>query len=292
MAVKVLVTGSDGFLGTHLVRALEGRGYDVFKLDKTRGHDLIVPSRWGTFLEGVDVVYHLAALADVRSGKDQPMKVFEQNTQATLFLLEMMRRHGAKRIVFTSSAAVYGDLPTVPMSEDGPMPVQTSLYGASKLAGEALLTAYARTFGFQVGIARLVQLLGPGYKHGHLWDVYQKVQTDPHHLFMDGAPDSERQYLHVADAVLGLTMLAHAAISDEPVIWNLAQNGTLKIEESVQLLLESLSLDPEIEWAGWRHAGDSEKIEVSTARADTAGWKALHGIPAAIQETAKSFSHE
>lgn len=287
--MRILVTGSDGFLGSHLCRALE-EDHDVIRLDLKRGHNLLEPRGWAPLLEGVDLVYHLAALADVRSGRDHPTRVFEQNIMATQFLLEAMRAVGVPRIVFTSSAAVYGVLPQVPMPEDGPMPVQNSLYGASKLAAEGLLTAYASTFGFQVGIVRLVQLLGPGYRHGHLWDVYEQLKANPNHLVMQSDGQSKRQYVHVLDAVDALRDMGGEFVEEGclgPLIWNVAgpDPSVYTIRQSVALACEALAVSPQIQWRdGPAWAGDPPVIHVWTT------FRGQYLIVDAIRETVLSFA--
>src|SRR5207344_2125057 len=136
----------------------------------------------GASMRGADVVYHMAANADVRFGLEHPRRDLEQNTIATFNVLEAMRANGVRRIAFSSTGSVYGEAAVIPTPEDAPFPVQTSLYGASKLAGEGLIAAYAAGFGFEGCIFRFVSILGERYTHGHVFDFYRSLRKDPTRL--------------------------------------------------------------------------------------------------------------
>ncbi len=176
---KILITGAGGFIGSNLVdRALaagaEVVGYDRFStgmeefLTNARDYvaftpvtgDMLDTERLKEAMQGVELVFHFAANADVRSGLDHPGRDFEQNTIATLNLLEAMRACGTRRIVFASTGSIYGRPTVIPTPENAPFPIQTSLYGASKLACEGLIAAYCEGFDFQAWIFRLVAILG------------------------------------------------------------------------------------------------------------------------------------
>src|SRR4030095_7899466 len=124
---------------------------------------------------GADIVFHLAAHADVRFGTEHPEKDLRQNTLATFNVLEAMRAGGIERIVFSSTGSIYGEATTIPTPEDAPFPVQTSLYGASKLACEGLIEAYCEGFGMRAWIFRFVSILGERYTHGHVFDFYRSL---------------------------------------------------------------------------------------------------------------------
>jgi UDP-glucose 4-epimerase len=127
-------------------------------------------------------VFHLAANADVKDNLLEPRKCIEQNVVATQNLLEAMRGAGVREVAFASTGAVYGETAVVPTPEDAPFPVQTSIYGTSKLAAEGLLTSYALGYGFRTWIFRFVSLLGPGYTHGHVIDFWRRLKRDPTRL--------------------------------------------------------------------------------------------------------------
>ncbi len=128
---------------------------------------------------GCDWVFHLQANADVRRGLEHPRRDLEQNTLATSNVLEAMRAEGVSRIAFSSTGSVYGEPEVFPTPEDAPFPVQTSLYAASKLAGEGLIEAYAAGYGFTGLIFRFVSILGERYTHGHVFDFFLRAQARP-----------------------------------------------------------------------------------------------------------------
>ena len=198
MFERALVTGGAGFIGSHLVDRLLGSGgrvtvYDNLStgrrrfLESAEGNpaltvivgDLFDTAGLRTAMRGHDIVFHLAANADVRMGPENPRRDLEQNTIATHNVLEAMRLTGVQRIVFASTGSVYGDPSVFPTPEDCPFPVQTSLYGAAKVAGEGLLSAYSTAFGIQAWIFRFVSILGERYQHGHVIDFYRKLRANP-----------------------------------------------------------------------------------------------------------------
>src|SRR5439155_8334621 len=140
--------------------------------------DLLNTDALRSAIAGSDMVFHLAANADVRFGTHHPFKDIEQNTIATYNVLEAMRAHGIKRIAFSSTGSVYGEASVFPTPENAPFPVQTSLYGASKLAGEGLISAYCEGFGFIGYIFRFVSILGERYSHGHVFDFSRALRED------------------------------------------------------------------------------------------------------------------
>src|SRR5205823_5590372 len=147
-------------------------------------------------LDGCDVVFHLAANADVRHGLEHPQRDLEQNTVATSTVLEAMRAAGVTSIVFASTGSIYGEPDVFPTPEDSPFPVQTSLYAASKLAGEGLISAYCHGYGFTGAIFRFVSILGERYTHGHVYDFVRSLRSDPTRLTVLGDGRQEKSYLY------------------------------------------------------------------------------------------------
>src|SRR5580698_4964544 len=198
---KAFVTGASGFIGSNLADRLLAAGFSVTGFDNfstglreflagalkhpefklVEGDILDVPALTAA-MAGCDIVFHLAANADVRFGTDHARKDLEQNTIATHNVLEAMRAAGIRRIAFSSTGSVYGEAATIPTPEDAPFPIQTSLYGASKIAGEGLISAYCEGFGFEGYIFRFVSILGERYTHGHVLDFYRQLLEHPDHL--------------------------------------------------------------------------------------------------------------
>src|SRR6266550_1227915 len=199
--MKYFVTGGAGFIGSNLVDRLVSDGHSIVAYDNCstgqaeflaeamkddrfrliKGDILDLPALTSA-MAGAEAVFHLAANADVRFGPDHPRKDLDQNTIGTFNVLEAMRVNDVRRIAFSSTGSIYGEPEIFPTPEDAPFPVQTSLYGASKLAGEGLVQAYCAGFGFQACIFRFVSILGERYTHGHVFDFYDKLRADPHHI--------------------------------------------------------------------------------------------------------------
>src|SRR5262249_18846543 len=142
---------------------------------------------------------------------EHPERDLQQNTLGTFNVLEAMRERGVRRIVFASTGSVYGEPAVFPTPEDAPFPVQTSLYAASKLAGEALIQAYCEGFGFQSHIFRFVSILGDRYSHGHVFDFFKSLRDNPGELYVLGNGEQRKSYLHVDDCIDAILLaLEHA----------------------------------------------------------------------------------
>src|SRR5262249_8532807 len=148
-----------------------------------------------------DMVFHFAANADVRFGTEHPRKDLEQNTIATFNVLEAMRANSVGRVAFSSTGSIYGEPAVFPTPEGAPFPIQTSLYGASKLAGEGLIQAYCEGFGFQAYIFRFVSILGERYSHGHVFDFYRSLRENPRELRVLGNGRQRKSYLYIHDCL-------------------------------------------------------------------------------------------
>src|SRR5207302_1491381 len=196
--MRAFITGGAGFIGSTMADRLLAEGHAVTAYDdfSTGRREFVTAalrnSRYrliegnlldsealGAAVRGHDLVFHFAANADVRRGLEHPRKDLEQNTIGTFTVLEAMRKHGLNRIVFSSTGSVYGEPAVFPTPEDCPFPVQTSLYGASKLAGEGLISAYCTGYGFPGWVFRFVSVLGERYTHGHVFDFYKQLKADP-----------------------------------------------------------------------------------------------------------------
>ena len=184
----------------------------------------------------------------------------EQNTICTANVLEAMREVGVDRILFSSTGSVYGEASVFPTPEDVAFPVQTSLYGASKLACEGLIGAYVAGFDFTAVICRFVSIMGERYTHGHLYDFYKALKADPAHLAVLGNEIQEKSYLYVQDCVEAMLHATnHHENSAGIGIYNLGTNETVIVDDSVKAIVDYLGLNPEIIHTGGRRGwvGDS-----------------------------------
>lgn len=301
---SVLVTGGAGFIGSHIVDALVSSGAKVTVLDNLRtgfrefvNRDPAVELVEGDLLdqavvdrvtEGQDFVFHMAANADVRDGLLHPRRDIEQNIIATQNLLEGMRKHGVRRIAFASSGAVYGEAEQLPTPENAPFPVQTSLYGASKVAAEGLLTAYAWGYSFETWIFRFVSMLGPRYTHGHIFDFYRKLRADPTLLEVLGDGRQQKSYLHVQDCVAAMFLaIASSAARDRIHVYNIGHEDWIAVDDSVAIICRELGVSPEIRHTGGSRGwiGDAPKILLDTSKLRALGWAPSRSLQESIVET-------
>jgi UDP-glucose 4-epimerase len=304
------VTGAAGFIGSSLVDRLLADGHSVVGWDNfstgqrsfvavalkhpayrlIEGDNLDLPALTKA-MAGCDFVFHLAANADVRFGTDHPDKDLQQNTIATYHVLEAMRANGIKRIGFSSTGSTYGEAKVIPTPEDAPFPIQTSLYGASKVAGECLIQAYCEGFGFEGYIFRFVSILGERYTHGHVFDFYRQLVAHPDHLRVLGDGTQRKSYLYIQDcisAILHVTSLELAAKATHRVeVFNLGAPEYCHVRDSIGWICEALALKPRLEFTGGDRGwiGDNPFIFLDTKKIQSTGWKAQLTIREGILRT-------
>jgi UDP-glucose 4-epimerase len=307
---NVFVTGAAGFIGSNLVDRLLADGVSVVGWDNfstgqerflenasknsrfklVRGDNLDLPALTAA-MKGCDFVFHLAANADVRFGTEHPRKDLEQNTIATFNVLEAMRANGIKRIGFSSTGSTYGEAAVIPTPEDAPFPIQTSLYGASKVAGEGLISAYCEGFGFEGYIFRFVSILGERYTHGHIFDFYKQLTEHPDWLRVLGDGSQRKSYLYVQDcidAILHVTRLNTAATAKHRTqIYNLGTAEYVQVKDSVRYICGALNLKPELRFTGGDRGwiGDNPFIFLETKKIQSTGWKPKLTIEQGIIKT-------
>jgi UDP-glucose 4-epimerase len=291
--MHAFITGGAGFIGSNLVDRLLAAGHAVTAYDNfsTGQHrfleaavqhpafrlvegDLMDLPRLTEAIAGHDVVFHLAANADVRFGTQHPRKDLEQNTIATFNVLEAMRANGVRRVAFSSTGSIYGEPEIFPTPENAPFPIQTSLYGASKLACEGLLQAYAAGFDFQVYIFRFVSILGERYTHGHVFDFYKKLLADPGYIEVLGNGRQRKSYLYVQDCIDAMLMVMEH-VHDPVNIYNLGTDEYCTVDDSLDWICEHLGVNPERRYTGGERGwiGDSPFIFLDTAKVRSLGWQ-------------------
>jgi UDP-glucose 4-epimerase len=237
------------------------------------------------------VVFHLAANADVRFGLEHPRKDLEQNTIATFNVLEAMRSNGIKKIAFSSTGSVYGEASVIPTPEDAPFPVQTSLYAASKVAGESMIQAYCEGFGFEGYIFRFVSILGERYTHGHVFDFYRQLLQDPTRLRVLGDGNQRKSYLYVQDclgAILHAMNLGTALSAKHRCeIYNLGAEEYCTVKNSISWICERLKVSPTLEFTGGDRGwiGDNPFIFLATTKVRNTGWSSELTIRQAVEKT-------
>ena len=303
--MRVVVTGGAGFIGSSVVDALLAQGHSVLALDNLSTGSrrfLDDASRHPDFelavadlcedaaglpahFRGADVVVHLAANADVRVGWNAPKRDLEQNVIATHNVLEAMRTAGAGRILFSSTGSVYGEAPVVPTPEDCPFPVQTSLYGASKLAAEGLIAAYAEGAGIGATVFRFVSVLGPRYTHGHVVDFMRQLSIDPSRLTILGDGRQRKSYMDVSDCVRAIVSMLDATHDFE--VYNLGVDGYCTVDESAGWIAARLGIAPEVVHTGGERGwvGDNPFIWLDTQKIRATGWAPRRGIREAVERT-------
>jgi len=304
------ITGVAGFIGSSMADRLlrEGKkvvGWDNFSTGQEnfliealknpnfkliRGDNLDLPALTQA-MAGCDFVFHFAANADVRFGLAHPGKDLQQNTIATFNVLEAMRANGIKRIAFSSTGSVYGEAEVIPTPENCPFPIQTSLYGTSKAAGEGMIASYCEGYKFEGYIFRFVSILGERYTHGHIFDFYQQLVAHPDYLQVLGDGTQRKSYLYVGDclnAVLHVIERGEARAAKHGVaIFNLGTDEYVQVNDSIRYICRELKLTPRLEYSGGNRGwvGDNPFIFLDTKKVRATGWQPALTIEQGIVST-------
>lgn len=301
------MTGGAGFIGSALVDALLQAGHTVVAYDNfSTGFpdafladaktypgftlvegDLCDTALLASAMEGGDIVFHLAANADVRHGLEHPRTDLEQNTIGTFNVLEAMRRNQVQRIAFSSTGSIYGEPDVFPTPETCPFPIQTSLYGASKLAGEGLIGAYSEGFGMQAYIFRFVSILGERYTHGHVFDFYKKLRQNSREIEVLGNGRQRKSYLYVEDCVAAILTAIGRPPQARVNIFNLGADEYCEVDDSLSWICERLGVSPIRRYTGQERGwvGDSPFIFLDCAKIRSLGWRPTLTIRQSVERT-------
>lgn len=319
---RVCVTGGAGFIGSHMVHKLlaegckvhivdnfrtgrreflpdinlrnvaspfDGResnmGVSVFQCDITRDHDTLMMA-----IDGCDWVVHMAANPDARGERRGVDFNLEQNLTGTARVLDAMNHVGTSRILYASTASVYGNTTENPVSEDCKFPTQASFYGASKLAAEGLIGAYTEMYDFTAVVGRWVHILGERYLHGHIIDFLRKLRRDPTHLYILGDGRQAKSGLHAANLCDGLwaAMQHHDLDASGYNVYNLGGDTLLTVQQSAELICRKLGLSPTMEFSGRTNGGwvgDNPRLVLDSSKIRVLGWQPTMSVPDGIAAT-------
>ncbi len=307
---KILVTGGAGFIGSHLVDRLISKGNRVTifdnlssgKMEFIKHHfenpdftlikaDLLDQDAIERACKDINSVYHVAANPDVRLGTSDTRVHFDQNILATYNLLEAIRKNDVKEIVFTSTSTIYGEASIIPTPEDyGPL-IPISLYGASKLACEALITSYSHTFDITAWIFRFANIVGPRSTHGITVDFINKLRDNSAQLEILGDGKQEKSYLHVSECVDAILFTVENSKEDVN-IFNIGSEDTISatgIGKAVveEMILSNVSFVYTGGSRGWK--GDVPKMRLDVEKLKKLGWKPAYTSERSVRETARSL---
>ena len=291
--MKCFVTGGAGFIGSHLVDRLLNEGHDVTVFDDLSSGkkefisphfdnenflfikaDLTNKKRVEKEIPDHDIVFHIAANPDVRHGVDDP-SIAEKDIQATYNLLDAMRKHNIKKIVFSSSSVIYGETPPQPLPENyGPL-LPISVYGAAKLASEGLISSFCHTFDMQGWMFRFANVVGIRGTHGVIVDFIHKLQRNPHELEILGDGKQKKPYLYVTECVDGI-MHGFTHADEEINVFNLGVDSTTEVTRIGELVVEEMGLE-NVTFTytggkrGWK--GDVPHFQFDISKIKQLGWR-------------------
>ena len=290
----IVVTGGAGFIGSHIVDKLSesneiividnlssGKEEFVSKSAKLVKADL-ASDDIEDYLRGAEEVWHIAANPDVRIGAESPEEIYRNNILATYRLLEAMRKAGIERIIFTSTSTVYGEASIIPTPEDYP-PHPISLYGASKLACEALIESYCHTFDMQAWIYRFANVIGRRSTHGVIYDFIMKLNRNPEELEILGNGEQNKSYIYITDCIEA--MLAGLGSDERVNIFNIGSEDQVKVRRIAEIVSEELGLSPRFRFTGgdrgWK--GDVPVMLLSIEKLKKLGWRPRYSSEEAVR---------
>ncbi len=302
---RILVIGGAGFIGSHIVDYLISRQATVLVYDNLSTGNLLyldhVKDRFqlikGDILETakltkamnkIDLVIHLAANADVRGGVENTYVDLQQNVLGTHSVLEAMKNQDVGEIAFSSSATVYGEPDVFPTPEDTEL-IQTSVYGASKLAGEAYIQAYCEYFGMRSFIFRFVSWIGERYSHGVIYDFVKKLRQNPNEMEILGDGNQRKSYLYVEDGVKGI-FRAISSFKNSKNIFNLGHQDDINVVKLAEIVIDEMGLDNvSFRFAGGSRGwvGDSPLVLLDTSRLNAQGWQPVVSLEEGIRRTVR-----
>jgi UDP-glucose 4-epimerase len=308
--MKILVTGGAGFIGSHVVDRLVRDKHEIVVLDDlSSGDENFITTHAGKerfqfhkidllhseitdFFEGVEVVWHLAANPEVRIGAEDTKVHLEQNAIATYNVLEAMRTKGVRRILFTSTSTVYGEADKLPTPEEYPT-IPISLYGASKLACEALIGAYCHTFDMHAWIYRFANVIGRRSSHGVIYDFINKIRSNPKELEILGDGNQTKSYIYVDDCIEAMIMGLKARGENRVNIFNIGTNDMISVKRIAEIVCDEMHTTPKLEFKftggkrGWK--GDVPIMLLDASKLNELGWEQRYNSEEAVRKATRDL---
>lgn len=301
--MKVVVTGGAGFIGSNLVNFYIDQGHEVVVIDDlssgferrinpeahfVQGDLLEAKGLWRESLQNSDLLVHLAANVDNRHSWNDPHLPIRANVEATLNVGLAARDYDIPQIIYSSTGTAYGDLPEPPYLESQAGSSQTSLYGATKFAGEGILSVFAEHYGISVKVLRFVGVLGPGYSHGHVYDFVRKLKSDPQRLDVLGNGYQQKSYVYVSDLCRAIDIVSSDVSGTKFNVFNLGRQDFCTVRDSVRWICEELQLEPELIFEsspiGW--VGDNPNLYLDTSKLTKLGWEPKISTENSVRSTA------
>ncbi len=305
MPDMILVTGGAGFIGSHVVDRMIDEGYDVIVVDNLYSGKYVNPEAifykidlndfdalMNVFKKHeIEEVWHIAANPDVRIGNENPYEIYRNNVSATYTLLEVMRRNGVKRLIFTSTSTVYGEAKVIPTPEDYPT-IPISIYGASKVACEAMIASYCHTFDMQAWIYRFANVIGKRSNHGVIYDFIMKLKKNPNELEILGNGEQNKSYIYISDCIDAMFFGLKA--DDWINILNIGSEDQIKVRRIAEIVCEEMGLNPVFKFTGgdrgWK--GDVPVMLLSIEKLKSLGWKPRYNSEQAVRKAVRDLLDE
>lgn len=307
--MKMLICGGAGFIGSNLVERLASiKSDEIVILDNFRTGkreyigeslakdnvslveaDLLDKEAVVKVAKDCEVVYNLAANADVKGGIDDTRVDFDLNFETNYNVLEALRINGIKKYVFTSTSQIYGEADVLPTPEDYSPKLPTSLYGASKLAAEAYIYAYSNYFGIASYIFRFVNVVGKNGTHGVIWDFIEKLEKNNKELEIFGDGKQEKSFMHMDDCLDAIDFVLENA-KEEINIFNIGSEDFVNVKQIADIVTQKVGLKG-VRYKflggerGW--VGDVLKVILSIDKIKRLGWKPKMNSEQAIRKAMK-----
>ncbi|NLV27343.1 MAG: NAD-dependent epimerase/dehydratase family protein [Methanomicrobiales archaeon] len=289
--MRSIVTGGAGFIGSHLVDHLVNAGDDVIVIDSLVSGDIeslrthldtkrvtlvsadLLSDGWQEHVAGADRVYHLAADPDVRESAFSPDKQLNNTIITTHRVLEAMRKSGVREIVFTSTSTVYGEAVIIPTPESYTPLEPVSVYGASKLACEALISAYAHSFSMRAWSFRFANIIGARSGHGVITDFIRKLKENPAELEILGDGKQTKSYLEVGECIQAILFVADHT-NNVVNTYNIGSEDWISVTDIADIVTEEMGLSPEYRFTGGSRGwvGDVPKMQLDITRLKDLGY--------------------